>query len=284
MAAQVTAQTVRQTAGAAAFRTGEELHRQGAVEECDAADGGAAGVVAGREAPHAVWVGVADRQLVSACDCGSRDALCEHAVALALAAVNGGIGWYPAPQRDANRADAAAAFRALSAAERGSVLDALLAARPELLPEAQRLALTLLTPAGTPGNSPAATHRVLSALREDTAADVRSALLALDIDDLHTGYRPGFGYVEPHDAAGRLVEDALRPYQDDVTRRLGLGLTDAARAIALGVLDGLHSCEGSYDGDQVLCYAGEDLAATYGWGLREQFRKAGAPLPDTRPE
>lgn len=60
----------------------------------------------------------------------------------------------------------------------------------------------------------------------------------------------------------------------------GLGFTGAAREIALGLLDALAAPEGDYDGDQVLNYAGEDLAHAYGWGVREQLRAAGAPLPD----
>ncbi|MEU9190461.1 hypothetical protein AB0D14_39280 [Streptomyces sp. NPDC048484] len=282
MAAVVTAETVQQTASKAAFRAGEQFHGQGAVRECAAADGGAAGGVVVQGARNSVWVGVVGRRLTGTCDCGSRSTFCAHAVALALAAVHDGIGWSPAPQRDVDRADAAAAFRSLSAAERGGVLDALLAERPELRADAQRLALTLLSPAGTSRSAPDALA-ALSDLREDTAAGVETVLGDLDIEDMRAGRQPGRGYVDEYEAAGELVEVALQPYKDDVTRRLRLGLSDAARAVALGIIDGLRACEGSYDGDQVLCYAGEDLAESYGWGLREQFRKAGAPLSDIRP-
>lgn len=165
MAAVVTVETVRQTASKAALRTGEQLHRQGAVRECAAADGGAAGGVVAQGARHSVWVGVVDRRLTGTCDCGSRSAFCAHAVALALAAMHDGIDWAPAPQRDPDRADAAATFRALSAAERGGVLDALLAERPELRAEAQRLALALLSPTGTSRSTPDAASTALSDLR-----------------------------------------------------------------------------------------------------------------------
>ena len=45
------------------------------------------------------------------------------------------------------------------------------------------------------------------------------------------------------------MQQALEPYEQDVARRLSLGLTDAAQTIALGVLDGLRVREGSYDGE-----------------------------------
>jgi hypothetical protein len=66
----------------------------------------------------------------------------------------------------------------------------------------------------------------------------------------------------------------------DLTRRLDLGLTGAAQAVACGILDGLGACAGSYEGDEVLCYAGEDLEADYGCSVREALREAGIPLPD----
>ncbi|MFI2260651.1 hypothetical protein [Streptomyces tubercidicus] len=78
-----------------------------------------------------------------------------------------------------------------------------------------------------------------------------------------------------YEAASRLIEPVIEPYETDVRRRLTLDMPEAAEAVALGVLDGLNGCEGDYDGDEVLCYAGEGLAATYGYTIRELLRSAG---------
>jgi hypothetical protein len=102
----------------------------------------------------------------------------------------------------------------------------------------------------------------VQALRESTGAAVKRSLLALDIADLDAGYQPGRGYVHECDAAAELVEQAIEPFEEDARRRLRLGLTEAAQALALGVLDGLEACEGSYDGDEVLCYAGRTSPMT----------------------
>jgi hypothetical protein len=153
----------------------------------------------------------------------------------------------------------------------------LLRQHPELRPAAEELALALLDlpGAGHRHGSDAAADR----MRDETAAAVQEALQNLDIDLLQAGYTPGRGYVDEHSAAAEMVEQALEPYERDVARRLSLGLTDAAQTIALGVLDGLRACEGSYDGDQVLCYAGEDLEK-YAHGILSLLNKAGAPLPE----
>ena len=74
------------------------------------------------------------------------------------------------------------------------------------------------------------------------------------------------------------MEQAIEPFEEDARRRLRLGLTEAAQAVALGVLDGLEACKGSYDEDEVLCYAGEDLAGDYGYQMRELLRETGVIL------
>ncbi|SRR5579875_3907206 len=146
----------------------------------------------------------------------------------------------------------------------------------ELLPDARRLAVSLLA-GGSPARRGAGGEGVQE-LRKSTAAAVKRSLLALDIADLHAGYEPGRGYVHECDAAAELVEQAIEPFGEDARRRLRLGLTEAAQAVALGVLDGLEACEGSYDGDDVLSYAGEDLAEDYGHQMRNLLRETGAVL------
>jgi hypothetical protein len=284
MAAVVTEKSIERAAFPEALLAGRRLHASGAVSETAGAYAGAGGfVVDDTGTEFDVWVGVQNLRLVGECDCldGSAPSgsaqLCAHAVALALAAIDAGISWAPAPSSQAAPADPAAALAALTAAEKGRLLDTLLRQRPELRPAAEELAMTLLDASGT--GHRAAADAAAAQLRDETAATVRSTLQTLDINTLQAGYTPGRGYVDEYSAAAELVEQALEPYERDVARRLSLGLTDAAQAVALGVLDGLRACEGSYDGDQVLCYAGEDLQ-DHAHGVLSLLRKAGAPLPE----
>lgn len=279
MAAKVTEQVVESATTSAALAEGRRWQEAGAVREAAPAYGGCGAFVTDHSGvEHDVWVGVVDRRLTGECDCPDADGsvLCAHAAAVALEAVARGMPWAPAPCRDTDGADPAAALAALDAAEKGSVLDVLLAERPDLLPDARALAVSLLA-GGEPSRRRAGGDG-LRELRAGTAAEVKAALLDLDIADLHAGYQPGRGYVDEYSAAAELVEQAVAPFEEDVRRRLGLGLTGAAQAVALGVLDGLESCEGSYDGDQVLCHAGEDLADAYGHRVRKLSREAGIPL------
>ncbi|MGH2946930.1 MAG: hypothetical protein ACRDPC_11825 [Solirubrobacteraceae bacterium] len=73
------------------------------------------------------------------------------------------------------------------------------------------------------------------------ADTVTEALIGLDHEELatHAGLTR-HGYVEPTEAAWLLLEREVEPWIDDIGRRAGLGLDDAARQLALGVLDGLH--------------------------------------------
>jgi hypothetical protein len=281
MAAVVNETAVKTSTTSESFRAGQRLRDAGTVSGTVAADGGASGSVTTDSGTYDVWVGVVNRSLTGECHCADArgSTLCPHAVALALDAIASNLRWAPAPARDADTVDPQDAYDQLTAAEKGQVLESLLAERPELQAEVGRLTIALL-------DSPASarhgrTQRAeAQRLRHETAVMVEDALRELEIDDLRTGHQPGFGYVDVYEAAGNLVGEALEPYKQDITRRLGLGFTGAAREIALGVLDGLAACEGDYDGDQVLNYAGEDLAHTHGWGVREQLRAAGAPLPD----
>jgi hypothetical protein len=284
MAAVVTEKSVEQAASPEALLAGRRLYASGAVSETAGAYAGAGGfVVDDTGTEFDVWVGVQNLRLVGECDCPDDAApsvsaqLCAHAVALALAAIDADITWAPAPASQADDADQAAALAALTAAEKGCLLDTLLRQHPELRPAAEELAINLLAAPGT-GHREGA-DAAAAQLRDETAAEVELALQTLDINTMQAGYTPGRGYVDEFSAAAELVQQALEPYERDVARRLALGLTDAAQTIALGVLDGLRACEGSYDGDQVLCYAGEDLEV-YAHGVLSLLRKAGAPLPE----
>jgi hypothetical protein len=265
--------TVEKHATAAAWRAGEKLHQGGAVTGTRSEGGGAAGMVADRGQEYELWTGFVNRRLVGQCPCAGRAKFCAHAVALALDAVRLALPWAKLEQRQ-RRTDPAEAYKALSAGERGEVLDALLAEQPNLRKDAYRLALTLLAPASGATSADAE----LEELRADTAEAIAQALQDLDVSDMKSGHQPGHGYIDEFEAARELIEPAVAVFEQDALRRLKLGLTDAAVAVAQGVLDGLRACEGSHDGDEVLCYAGEELAHDYGFTLIDEFEKAGIRL------
>ncbi len=282
MAAVVVSENLKQAAAKGAFAVGRKLYDGAAVNGLEPGYGGATAVVAGSSGREFdVWIGVAGGALAAECDCAAarRGAgLCAHAVAVGLAALDRQLPWAPAPLRDADGVDGAATLAALDAAEKADVLDRLLAAHPELRAEAEALAVQELDLPGAARR--ASGDQGYAELRDRTAQAVEDSLRDLDIGDMRTGRQPGYGYVEPYDAATTMVEDALEPFHRDVKRRLGLGMTGAAQAVGQGVLDGLRACEGEYDGDEVLCYASEDLEDSYGYTVRETLRKAGAALPE----
>ena len=117
--------------------------------------------------------------------------------------------------------DKRSALDTLSAAEKATVLDELLAARPDLRELAEAYAAQVMTDAD----------------RAAVADDVEDALQGLDIDELNTraGYRPGRGYIHPAEAAGEILDEALRPFLDDLQRRAGLGTRSAAVELAAGI-------------------------------------------------
>ncbi|MEV0693635.1 hypothetical protein [Streptomyces sp. NPDC050388] len=248
---------------------GRILLADGAVIEAGSESRGIGGLVRdGSGTACGVRVQVVGRELTAECDgaCAPTSGrLCRHAVALALHAVERRLPWRATPAGDARRV-LGEALNTLTAVEKAAVLDRLLDARPELRAEADRLAVRVLNPRA---------RAELSTLQERTAVEVEHALRALEIDQLSTSYRPGFGYTDVHEAASRLIQPVIEQYEADVRRRLELGMLDAAEAVALGVLDGLDACEGEYDGDEVLCYAREDLAGTYGYTVRELMHTAG---------
>jgi hypothetical protein len=126
--------------------------------------------------------------------------------------------------------------------ERGEVLLALLGSHPELLTEAEDLAIEIVT----------------GVLSEAVADNVVMALANIPLDDLtaRAGSHRG-GYTEPHEAAWQLLETALDPFLADVRRLATLDHTGAATAKAAGILTGLHQLPEPQDGS-VLAYAGPD--------------------------
>lgn len=60
------------------------------------------------------------------------------------------------------------------------------------------------------------------------------------------------GYVEPTEAAWSLLEGAVEPWLEDITRRASLGLIEAARGLGLGILQALKSAERHIRDDDLL--------------------------------
>ncbi len=140
------------------------------------------------------------------------------------------------------QADETPALDALAGAEHAVVLAALLAAHPQLRPEAEQFA-----------------RNQLGAITiDDVAADVATALESIALEDLggRVGRVRGRGYVHETEGAWELVRETIEPFLADVRRRASLGL-DAAVILAAGIVAGLYRCRDPEDGS-VVAYAGPD--------------------------
>ncbi|ONI81031.1 hypothetical protein ALI144C_20955 [Actinosynnema sp. ALI-1.44] len=116
---------------------------------------------------------------------------------------------------------AATALAALRTSEQAQVLTNLLRTHPELAPEAEWHATTLL--------SAPSCEQVSTALAE--------TLTAYEFTDMD---EPDVGICDPDDACAFLVDKAVDPYLSEIQRRASLGLTNAAHSIATGVLMSLY--------------------------------------------
>ena len=155
------------------------------------------------------------------------------------------------------------AYDHLDPAERAEVLIALIEEQATLLPEAERHARKLLEDASA----------------ETIADEVADALQGIPLEDLaaRAGREPGYGYVHETEAAMWLVEEAVEPFVDDLRRRAGLGMHEAASRITLGVLAGLNRSQDAVDGS-VLAYAGPDTPAELADWVVSKAREAGLDL------
>jgi hypothetical protein len=117
----------------------------------------------------------------------------------------------------------------LTTDERGQLLGELLVAHPELAAKAERLAVA----------------RLATVDADEVAEDIEWTLREADADQLsyRAGRVPGRGYVHVNEAASEILQELLQPKFDDLARRVVLGLHDAARQMALGLLRGLATCQ-----------------------------------------
>jgi hypothetical protein len=151
----------------------------------------------------------------------------------------------------------------LSAAEKGELLDQLLAGRPDLRSQAEAYAV----------------ERMAAEDRDVVADHVESALRGLDIEELNgrAGYRPGSGYVDPGEAADEILDEALQPFLDDLARRGELGMRPAAVELAVGILHGLYRCRDG--GPESLLEYSPDYATERASDVVDQCGKLGVELP-----
>jgi hypothetical protein len=159
------------------------------------------------------------------------------------------------------------ALDALGGGEHARVLEALLVAHPDLRTEAEEAARGLLG----------------SATIESVAEDVAWAIDAISIEDLasRSGRVRGRGYVHENEAAWELLSETVEPFMADLRRRAGLGLTDAAAAVAAGIVSGLYQSRQPDDGT-VAAYAGPDAPGELAdEALREADRLGVTPPPQT---
>ena len=113
----------------------------------------------------------------------------------------------------------------LSSEEAVTVLRHLLDQHPELRSEAGQFAARLVS----------------SSSIEEIAEDVHGRITSIDLDDLNG--RAGahsWGYVEPSQAAIDLLEEAVEDLEEDMKRRVEMGLVAAAEVVCAGIVEGLY--------------------------------------------
>ncbi len=121
--------------------------------------------------------------------------------------------------------EAAAALEKLRPEEAAIILIQLLDKHPELKSEAEELATQMMSAASI----------------EDVAEEVYLEITSVDLEALNG--RAGshsWGYVEPSEAAGELLTEALEDRVDEMKRSLELGLLAPAEALCTGIVQGLY--------------------------------------------
>jgi len=97
---------------------------------------------------------------------------------------------------------------------------------------------------------------------EDIAHEVADLVSSIDLEDLNgrTGER-AWGYVEPGEAAWKLLEESIEEVRDDMQRRMQARMLPAAETICLGIILGLYSLR-SNSNEGVLGWASDFLDET----------------------
>jgi hypothetical protein len=155
---------------------------------------------------------------------------------------------------------AAAALDGLAPEESRRVLRRLLEVHPELGPEAEKLAMSILSQVDA----------------DVIAREVELAITALGVEALgRRAGRHGFDrYVHPTEAAHRLLDEAVEPFLADMQRCLETGLEAEALEVCKGVLLGLY-CVREIKNDGCLGWA-PDFPIEAAMNALEAWKK-GAP-------
>jgi hypothetical protein len=99
--------------------------------------------------------------------------------------------------------------------------------------------------------------RVEQVTSDVVAGAVERAILGVDPEQLAArSGRKRWGYVEPNEAASRLLEEAVDPFFADMKRLVGLGLEEAAVATCTGIVQGLYAVR-DREVDDVVAYAAD---------------------------
>ncbi len=156
----------------------------------------------------------------------------------------------------------------LNAGEAGNVLRRLLAAHPDLRAETEKIARSLLG----------------EVTFESIAGDLEDAIRALDWDDIHgRAGRHEWGYVEPNEAAGEILDETVEPFIEDLKRLLKLGLEKEALEVCKGLVLGLYRVE--HGKGAVLVEEAPDFPAEAAGGAIETWRETGGRRgPGTFPQ
>jgi hypothetical protein len=167
-------------------------------------------------------------------------------------------------KRPAQVPDASASLARLKGEEAAALLRTLLRKHPELTEEVEVLAGSVIGDVSI----------------EDIAQEVEDAVRWLDLDDLNSrAGRHADGYVEPGEAAWELVEEAVMPFIEDITRRVEGGQREAAIATCAGVVCGLRRLHDT-EGGEVLKWTPDSPGEMVGLAvsaLRKALRGAEGP-------
>jgi hypothetical protein len=160
------------------------------------------------------------------------------------------------------RARTRSALAELDPVEHVAVLEELLRHHPELRVEAERIAR----------------EQLMNVDQDHVAEEVESELHSLCSDELNgrAGRQRG-GYVEPTEAAWELLGEAIEAFDREVERLIALGMTGPAVDTALGVIAGLHRCDGCEDGELLLSWA-PDFPLAHASGIVDQLARDGIEL------
>ena len=125
-------------------------------------------------------------------------------------------------------------LHSLNSDETSQVLKTLLDDNPELIKKAYDIAV-----------------KAVGDVDADTIGhEIYQELNALDVDYLyeHSG-KSRYGYVDPHDMAWEMFEDALSPFIDEMKTNQQRGLLAVAKAYCIGIIRGLWRFEEKSNSD-----------------------------------